>query len=159
MIFNSIDSSYFVFKIADDDYAISVKQVQNILEYQIPAKVPETPHFLLGIINVRGELLPVVDGRAKFGFESKITNSESCIVSINITNNSESFVVGLLVDRAIDVEDLSEDCMGSVPDMGVDINPEYVSSIYTKDERIVFVLNVDAIFSNDEITLIKNSNK
>lgn len=156
---NTIENSYFIFKVADDQFAVPISQVQNILEYQKPSKVPETPPYLLGIANVRGELLPVIDSGIKFGYPEPITNIESCIVSLTIDPDTEPFNVGLLVDKAIDVETLDVDLMDSVPNLGVNINPKYVSKIYTNNDRIVFILNVNEIFNINEVIRIKTLDK
>lgn len=147
--------SYFVFQVQEESFAIPVSRVTNVLELMKPTRIPETPGYLEGIINVRGELLPVVDSRVKFGVGKEDPGVDACIIVLDIEAQHESFNLGLIVDKARDVMNIDESTIESVPDMGLNLNPEYVKGVINKREEIILILDIDKIFSEKQVTEIK----
>lgn len=148
-------STYFIFKVARELFAVEVACVLNVLELSEPARIPETPDYLMGIINVQGDLLPVVEARKKFGLKSGAYGRDACILSLSIKSQTEQFRLGIKVDRARDVLTIKNNEVENVPDMGLNLNPDYVKGIINKNEEIIFILDIDEIFSHEEVTAIK----
>jgi purine-binding chemotaxis protein CheW len=148
--------TYFIFQVAKELFAVEVGRVRNVLELIEASRIPETPDYLMGIINVQGDLLPVVEARKKFNLKGGDYSRDACILSISIESKSEKFRLGLKVDRARDVLKVQKNEIESVPDMGLNLNPDYVKGIINKNQEIIFILDIDEIFSHEEVTAIKN---
>jgi|AntRauTorckE6833_2_1112554.scaffolds.fasta_scaffold01853_8 purine-binding chemotaxis protein CheW len=147
--------TYFVFHILEELFAIEIDRVINVLEMSDPTPVPETPDYLEGIINVRGELLPVVNARAKFGMPQPPFSKDACILLLEIHARQEQFRLGLMVDRADDVIGIPDEKLEQIPDMGLNMNPDYVKAAFNREQDIIFVLDIDEIFSHKQVTEIK----
>lgn len=148
-------STYFVFQVARELFAVEVDRVMNVLELSEPSRIPETPDYLMGIINVQGDLLPVVEARKKFKLSAGEYNREACLLSLDIKSQREQFRLGIKVDKARDVLMIAKNEIGNVPDMGLNLNPDYVKGIINKNQEIIFILDIDEIFSHEEVTAIK----
>lgn len=147
--------TYFVFQVQKEIFTVPVSRVMNVLELMTPSRIPETPAYLEGIVNVRGELLPVIDSRVKFGMKKTELAAEACIIVLEIQAQQDYFKLGLIVDKARDVIEAKEDDIKSVPDMGLDLNPDYVIGIINRDEEVILLLDIDKIFNQKEIADIK----
>lgn len=149
------DNAWFVFQLLDDYYAVPVRRVTHILELQKATRVPETPDYLEGIINVRGELIPLIDTKAKFGLPATELPDEACILIIDVFASQSDLRLGLVVDRAMDVKDIPPQKLESVPDLGLNLNPDYVKNVANLNDKVFLMLDIDKIFSSSEITSIK----
>lgn len=148
-------TTYFVFQVQKEIFTVPVSRVMNVLELMTPSRIPETPDYLEGIVNVRGELLPVIDSRLKFGMDKTELGADACIIVLEIAGHSDQFKLGLVVDKARDVMEVSDEEIETVPDMGLELNPEYVKGVINRNEEIILLLDIDKIFSRKEITEIK----
>ncbi|MGM0566807.1 MAG: chemotaxis protein CheW [Bacteroidota bacterium] len=151
--------TYFIFRILEEYFAVEIERVDNVLEMTKPARIPETPDYLEGIINVRGALLPVVNARLKFGMKNPEFNEDACIIILEIFSQQEHFKLGLMVDYAEDVFTRQHSSTEKVPDMGLKMNPDYIKGAFVKKDEIVFVLDIDEIFSQKEVTELLNADK
>ncbi|MCF8232924.1 MAG: chemotaxis protein CheW [Bacteroidales bacterium] len=149
--------SYFIFEVGEDTFSVPVLRVINVLEWMKATPIPETPGYLEGIVNVRGELLPLVDSRMKFGMEKTDLSGDACILVLDIHSDNETFKIGLIVEKARDVIEVDENEIEKVPDMGLELNPEYVNGVINRGEEIILLLDIDKIFSHKEITEIKKA--
>ncbi len=156
---NTESQSCFIFQLMNDNYAIPVKRVEHILEYQQATRVPETPDYLEGIINVRGKLIPLINTRLKFGLPQEELPDEACILITEVKAEQGELKLGLLVDRARDVISIADDKLEDVPDLGLNLNPEYVRKVANIREEIFLLLNLDRVFSTKEITRIREKSE
>src|SRR6056297_1340551 len=90
-------TTYFVFQVQKEIFTVPVSRVMNVLELMTPSRIPETPDYLEGIVNVRGELLPVIDSRLKFGMDKTELGADACIIVLEIAGHSDQFKLGLVV--------------------------------------------------------------
>ncbi len=151
--------TFFIFRILKEYFAVEIERVDNVLEMIKPARIPETPDYLEGIINVRGALLPVVNARVKFGMQNPEFKEDACIIILEIFGHQEQFKLGLMVDYAEDVFTRQDSSTEKVPDMGLKMNPDYITGAFVKENEIVFVLDIDEIFSQKEVTELLNADK
>ena len=152
-------ATYFIFRIREEFFAVEIERVDNVLEMTKPARIPETPEYLEGIINVRGALLPVVNARLKFGMENPEFPEEACIIILEVYSRQEHFKLGVMVDYAEDVFTQQDSTTEKVPDMGLKMNPDYIKGAFVKNDEIVFILDIDEIFSHKEVTELLNAEK
>ncbi|MFV0498313.1 MAG: chemotaxis protein CheW [Candidatus Fimivivens sp.] len=136
---------YLTFYIGKTIYGVALENVLEIIGNQQTTRVPGTPAFVKGIINLRGRILPVIDVRIKMGVEAIEYDERTCIVVI-IWNES---LVGLIVDRVAEVNDFKNDQIAYIPDFSSVNTNKYLSSICKVGERVVLILDCDKFLADD----------
>lgn len=149
--------SYLSFRLGHESFAVRVSKVIEILEVPHITKVPKSPPFMRGVINLRGTVLPVIDTRLKFSLEGIADTVNTCIIVFNINFNSEEMMVGALVDAVQEVFEMDEDTLMPPPSIGGKFKTEFIRGMAKKNDDFVMVLEVDKIFSNDEIIHIHSN--
>jgi len=151
---NSIES-YLSFSLGDEKFAAHVDKVLNILEMRPITKVPQAPDYMKGVINLRGNVLPVIDLRIKFGVENKRFTVDTCIIVLSVKVDSEIIMVGALVDEVNEVLELSKKDIEPSPSIGTKYNPEFINGMYRVDESFIMILNIDHVFAADNMLIGK----
>jgi purine-binding chemotaxis protein CheW len=149
--------SYLSFELGNEMFAADVSKVLEILEMRTITKVPRSPSYMRGVINLRGSVLPVLDTRIKFGMEPKEDTVDTCIVVLNVLMEGEPLTLGALVDSVEEVLELTEADIEAPPSIGSKFNPEYLHGMVKMDETFIMVLNVDRVFSTDDLTMVTES--
>jgi len=147
-------TSYLSFQLGQEMFAADVSKVLEILEMRPITKVPRSPSYMRGVINLRGSVLPVLDTRIKFGMETKEDTVDTCIVVLNVLMEGEPLTLGALVDSVEEVLELTEADIEAPPTIGSKFNPEYLHGMVKMDENFIMVLNVDKVFSTDELVMV-----
>ena len=148
-------NSYLSFKLSDEVFAANVGKVLEILELSKITKVPKAPGYMRGVINLRGSVLPVVDTRIKFGLPVTPDTVNTCIIVLNIQIDHEELTVGALVDAVQEVLELSPDMISDPPNIGSKYRSEFIQGMGKVGEDFIMVLDVDQVFSLDELLNIK----
>jgi purine-binding chemotaxis protein CheW len=148
---------YLTFCLGDEIFAVDVAQVREILDQIQITRVPQMPEFMLGVINLRGSVVPVVDLRRKFGMASVAANRDNCIVVMEVDFGGELTVVGALADAVQEVLDLGADQIEPPPRLGTKLKTEFIHGMGKKGEQFVILLNIDKIFSSDELHVLHGS--
>jgi|WetSurMetagenome_2_1015567.scaffolds.fasta_scaffold192612_1 purine-binding chemotaxis protein CheW len=153
--------SYLTFQLGDELYAANVKNVINIVELTKITKVPRMPEYMLGIVNLRGMVLPVIDARKKLGLPETEFTVNTCILVLDVVVNNKNILVGALVDAVKEVIEISEDEIKDPPSIGFNFNNYFITGVYKKKEEEVFVmiLDMDSIFSTSDIVALTQNNK
>lgn len=144
-------NSYLSFKIGSEFYAANVSFVQNIIENTEITKVPEMPGYMLGVINLRGQVLPVIDARIKFGLTNTEITINTCILVMEVTVDGKQILVGALVDAVAEVLEISEDEINETPSIGTTIKSKYISGVYHDNEKFIMILDMNLILASDEL--------
>ncbi len=151
--------SYLTFKLGNEEFAAHVSKVLNILEMTPITKVPKAPDYMKGVINLRGAVLPVIDARIKFGMpETEYTNN-TCIIVLDIDVDGESVHVGAIVDSVQAVLEIDNNQIMPLPSLGSRYKSEFIIGMAKVEDRFIIILNMDAVFSVDEITEIVDANQ
>lgn len=142
-----------VFRLGEEIYGVDVKQVQTI-ERMVPlTRVPRTPAFVKGVMNLRGQVMPVIDLRERFGLPKKEYTEEARIITVKVGE----IEVGLIVDAANDIIDLSEDLIESPPEVVGGIKAKYLRGVAKlEDGRLLVMLNLEQVLNKDEIVQLEN---
>ena len=151
---NAIES-YLSFSLDDEKFAVHVDKVLNILEMRPITKVPQSPDYMNGVINLRGNVLPVIDLRIKFGVENKSFTVDTCIIVLSVKVDAEIIMVGALVDEVNEVLELSETDIEPAPSIGSKYNPEFINGMYRVNESFIMILNIDHVFATDSMLIEK----
>lgn len=146
-------SQYLTFKLEDDAYALGVSDVREVLELELNhiTKIPRTPDYLRGVINVRGSVVPVIDMRIKFNMEKEEATIDTCIIVIEVLLNRKTTVLGILADSVQEVIDLAPEQIEAAPEIGNQLNTEFIAGIGKKDNRFIIILEIGKILTSEEL--------
>ncbi|MBA1446536.1 MAG: chemotaxis protein CheW [Chromatiales bacterium] len=134
------------FRLKDESYGINVMKVQEVLRVTEIAPVPGAPPFVLGIINLRGNVVTVIDTRSRFGLPSAELDDSSRIVIIE----SEKQVVGILVDAVAEVVELNEDEVDAAPNVGNDESSRYIQGVATRENGLLILVDLNKLLTDEE---------
>ncbi|HUX50032.1 MAG TPA: chemotaxis protein CheW [Spirochaetia bacterium] len=144
-------SQYLTFTLDKEQYAIDVAKVKEVLEYSTVTKVPRTPLFMRGVINLRGSVVPVVDLRMKFDMgETEKTISTSIIV-VEVIIEGETVVIGTLADSVQEVINLDRGQIEPTPQIGTKIDADFIEGIGKQDGRFIMILDIDRVFTESDL--------
>lgn len=146
--------SYLTFTLGEETFTVSIHQVREILEVQKITRVPNSSAFARGILNLRGNILPVFDTRQKFGLAPVPDTLQTRIIVLDINYNQETLQVGAVVDSALDVIQFSNTEVNPPPSMEDYKQATFIKGIVKIDEDFVMLLDVNQIFSPSEIESI-----
>ncbi|HEY9195646.1 MAG TPA: chemotaxis protein CheW [Mucilaginibacter sp.] len=146
--------SYLTFKLQSELFAINVGKVLEILELKPITKVPKSPAFMKGVINLRGNILPVIDTRGKFAMPAAEFTIDTCIIVLSINSGKESLLVGAIVDSVQKVIDIPDEAIQVSPGLGAIYREDFMTGIGKVEEDFVMILNIDKVFSDEDVYAI-----
>ena len=147
-------TQYLSFKLGEEIFAVDVAQVREILDVIAITKVPQTPDFMKGVINLRGSVVPVMDMRLKFGMPPTERTVNTCIIVMEVIQDGETMVLGSLADSVQEVLDLEPDQIEPAPRIGTRLRSDFITGMGKQNERFIIILDIDRIFSADELEQI-----
>ncbi|HZL08436.1 MAG TPA: chemotaxis protein CheW [Prolixibacteraceae bacterium] len=147
-------NSYFTFRLGGELFAVNIGHVTKILGLTEITNVPNSPKYLKGIINLFGEVLPVFDGRLKFGFPETESTRETCILILIFELEGLVVSSGIIVDSVEKVLIFETGQIKPAPTIGKGFNTEFIHGIVSINEEFAIILNLEKIFSEEEINLI-----
>ena len=156
---DQITHSYLSFKLDNELFAVDVIKVIEILEVPSITKIPLAPKYLAGIINLRGKVLPLVDTKVKFGLEPVQFTVDTCVVVIEIKVEDEVVQIGTLVDAVLEVMEIPDGEIQPSPSVDAKYKLEFIRGMYKKEEEFILLLNLDEVFSIEEMTLLQETNE
>ena len=148
---------YLTFKLDEEIFGVDVSQVREILDLIKITKVPQTPDFMCGVINLRGSVVPIVDMRLKFGLPKKEATVNTCIIVVEVLMDGDVMVLGALVDSVQEVFELEPKDIEPAPKMGTRLNTQYIKGMGRREENFIIILDTDKIFSAEEISIVQNA--
>lgn len=150
-------SQYLSFKLADEIFALDVAGVREILEYTTITKVPRTPEYLRGVINLRGSVVPVVDMRRMFAMEQTERTVNTCIVVVEVRLDGETVVLGTLADSVQEVMELEPERIEPAPTIGARLNTDFLRGMYNRGDNFVMILDLDRVFSSGDLATLSRA--
>jgi purine-binding chemotaxis protein CheW len=149
---NALETAqYLTFTLGEEVFALDIGKVREVLDYTDITRVPRTPDFMCGVINLRGNVVPVVDMRLKFGMPATVKRVNTCIIIVEVTVDDETTVIGALADSVREVLCLEAEQIEQTPRIGTRLNIDFISGMGKHDDNFVMILNIDRIFSLDEL--------
>ncbi|MCX5830127.1 MAG: chemotaxis protein CheW [Deltaproteobacteria bacterium] len=150
-------TQYLTFKLEEEVFAVDVAKVREILDFTLATKVPGTPDFMRGVINVRGNVVPVVDMRLKFGLSITEKTVDTCIVVMEIAVEDDKTILGALVDSVQEVFELEANQIEQPPRIGTRWRTEFIKGIGKRNEELIIILDIDRVFSSTELGIIQEA--
>ncbi len=144
-------SQYLTFKLDQELFAVEIGRVREVLELSTMTKVPRTPDFMRGVINLRGNVVPVVDVRLKLGLGMTDKTVETCVVISEVAVDGERTVLGALVDSVQEVIDLDTNHLAPPPHLGSRIDSSVIRGMGKRDDQFIMILDLDRVFTTQEL--------
>nr|WP_279355853.1 chemotaxis protein CheW [Fundidesulfovibrio agrisoli] len=139
------------FTLGEEVFALEIASVREVLEYSSITKVPRTPEYIRGVINLRGRAVPVVDVRLKFGMPATERTVNTCIIIVEVELEGESTVLGALSDSVKEVMDIEPENIEPAPRIGTSIKADFIKGIGKHGESFIILLDIDKVFSEEEL--------
>ncbi len=153
---NMETGQFLSFVLAGEVYALDIGKVREVLEMQSITRVPRMPPYMRGIINLRGNAVPVVDLKGKFGLGRTERTVDTCIVIVEVAVAGEVLVIGSLTDSVREVFELTANRVMEAPNMGVGIDTAFLKGVGKLEGQFVMILDVERVFSGEELSSLSS---
>jgi len=145
------EGKYLTFALAHEEYGLEILKVREIIGYIDVTAVPQTPHYVKGVINLRGQVIPVIDLRAKFGMETAEVTDETCIIVVEITHGGRKFSTGIVVDRVQEVLDIDGEQIEDPPQFGAAVDTGFILGMGKVGESVKILLDIDRVLAGSDL--------
>lgn len=147
-----LGGKYLTFMLADEEYGVEILKVREIIGIMDITRVPQTPAFMRGVINLRGKVIPVIDLRTKFGFEPKEYNDQTCIIVVDV-----GALMGIIVDTVQEVHDIGSADIEPPPHLGSSVDTSFILGMGKVNNDVKILLDIDKVMTADELVRVQES--
>ncbi len=152
---NNKKNSYLSFSLGKEVFGLNISNVLKILEMKPITKVPESPDYMRGIMNLEGKVLPIVNARKKFGFDDIKDTKQTCILVLKLFIENIESDIGLVVDRVIELIEINFEKIKAPPSIGGKYKSKFINGLYKKnDDCFIMLLDINKLMSSDDIFTI-----
>lgn len=148
---SSAEDQYLTFVLSDEEYGVDILRVQEIRGFESVTRIPNSPPHVLGVLNLRGSIVPIVDLRLRFRLEAVEYGPTTVIVVARVENEAGSRVVGMVVDGVSDVCNVAKSNIKPAPNLGDSMDTRFLSGLATIEDRMVILLNLDQLLCMGEV--------
>lgn len=142
---------YLTFQMSEDEYAVGIPHVREIIEYGAVTRVPKAPAWIRGVINVRGSVVPVVDLAVKFGVAARPVTKTTCIIILEIKLDGEDSIMGVIADAVNEVTSFAEGDIAEAPSFGTRVRVEYLLGMAKIGKKFALMLDILKVLSGEEL--------
>jgi len=142
---------YLTFKLAEEDYGISLLKVREIIGMMPITSVPRTPDFIKGVINLRGKVIPVTDLRRRFDMPETDYTDRTCIIVVEIRTAECTLQMGIVVDAVTEVLPVREEEIEPAPEFGASVDTRYILGMANMENTVKILLDIDRVLTTGEI--------
>jgi len=146
---------YLTFRLGEEVFATDVAKVREVLDFTTITKIPRTPDFMRGVINLRGKVVPVVDLRLCFEMSKTEKTVNTCIVVVEMLVDGETSIIGALADSVEEVIDLEPENIQPPPRIGTKIRTDFIKGMGKRDSGLIMILDIDRVFSVEELSAFR----
>lgn len=154
---SALAGRYLTFNLGGEVYGLPILKVQEIISLMKVTKIPRTPPFVLGVVNLRGKVIPIVNMRLKFGLDTVQDTERTCIILVQVAYSAQMITIGILVDEVKEVLNLPTDKISKTPPMGLSVNTEFIMGMGRVEDTVVMLLDLDKAFAIEDMLAIENS--
>ncbi|MDD4050908.1 MAG: chemotaxis protein CheW [candidate division Zixibacteria bacterium] len=147
----NLAGKYLTFRLDQEEYGLEILKVREIIGLMGITKVPRTPHFIRGVINLRGKVIPVLDLRSKFEMEVIADTEETCIIVVDVENADGSILMGILVDAVSEVLDIQAGEIEEAPTFGSDVDTRFILGIGKVKNSVKILLDIDRVLTGVDV--------
>lgn len=154
----SVEDQVLSFVLGEEEYGVDILRVQEIKGWEKTTAIPNSPDYVMGVINLRGSVVPIVDLRVRFGLDDVTYNDSTVVIIVRSEDQAGSQkIIGLVVDGVSDVYALNKSELQLVPEMSGTINSDYVNGLATVSDKMLIVLHVDQLINDGILASIKKA--
>lgn len=157
MEISATDTQYVSLGLGAEVFAVPVSTVREILDYQVPFKIPEGPAYLLGLIDVRGSGLPAIDLRTKLGLPPKAPDAATRILVLDVKLGTRLLSIGLVADRVFEVVAFRLEEIEPAPDVGVAWRSDYIAGVVRRDHGFIVLFNLPRLLTSEDTALVEGA--
>jgi purine-binding chemotaxis protein CheW len=145
------EGKYLTFALAREEYGLEILKVREIIGYIEVTAVPQTPSYVRGVINLRGQVIPVIDLRARFGMDTADVTDQTCIIVVEISQGKHKFDTGIVVDRVSEVLDIAGVNIEDAPQFGSSMDTDFILGMAKVGESVKILLHIDRILAGADL--------
>lgn len=145
------EGKYLTFTLADEEYGIGILKIKEIIGMMPVTSVPRTPHYVKGVINLRGKVIPVIDLRLKFSMEAMDYTDRTCIIVVETEGEISKVLIGIVVDSVSEVLNIKKNEIEDTPTIGTNLDTESILGLAKIEGNVKILLDIDRILSAEEI--------
>jgi purine-binding chemotaxis protein CheW len=142
-------NQFLTFILGSEEYGVDILQVQEIKGWGEVTRIPNMPDYILGVINLRGTIVPIMDLRKRFQLPEANYDAMTVVIVVKVRGKDQDRIVGLVVDAVSEVYDLSDQSMAPTPDFGCNIDIDFIDGIANIEDKLIILMNVDKLVSHD----------
>ena len=146
---------YLTFKLGVEEYGLEILKVQEIIKMMEITKVPRTPDFVRGVINLRGKVIPVVDLRLKFGMERRETTDKTCVIVVQVSHAGGALTMGTIVDEVSEVLDIHAGQIEPAPEFGTSVDTDFILGMGKVGKKVIMLLGIDKVLSSGDLVAVE----
>ena len=146
------EGKYLTFALAQEEYGLEILKVREIIGYMDITAVPQTPQHVKGVINLRGQVIPVIDLRTKFGMDTAEVTEETCIIVVEIAQGKRTFNTGIVVDRVQEVLDIKGEDIEDAPQFDSSVNTSFILGMGKIEETVKILLDIDKVLAGEDLS-------
>jgi purine-binding chemotaxis protein CheW len=150
------EGKYLTFTMANEDYGLEILKVREIIGMMDITAIPQTPHYVKGVINLRGRVIPVIDLRLKFGMPPMEYGERTCIIVVEVVSDLGALQMGVVVDSVSEVLNINGEEIEPSPSFGSRIKTQYIMGIAKAKGSIKILLDIDRVLTSEELAGIEN---
>jgi len=140
-------SQYLTFMLAGEEYGVDIHKVQEIRSWEQPTMLPNAVNFVLGVINLRGTVVPIIDLRRRFGLAHGELGPTTVVVVVKVTCADKDRIIGVVVDAVSEVYNINDDQIRPAPDLGGIVSTDFVKGLVTMGEKMIILLDIDKLIN------------
>jgi len=148
---------YLTFGLGEEVFALETGSVREVIELVPVTRIPKTPPFMRGVINLRGHAVPVVDLRIKFDMPQVKDTVNTCIIIVDVEVEGESCSMGAIVDSVREVFEMTSDQINPPPRMGTSIRADFIRGMGKQNEEFIMILDIGKVFSPEELQVMRGT--
>lgn len=149
------EQEFLSFVLGEEQYALDIMAVKEIRGYEPVTKIANAPPFIKGVLNLRGDIVPIVDLRIKFNVGEATYDEFTIVIMLHVCNR----IVGIVVDAVSDVIKLSSDDIKPPPEFGVAFDTKFLNGLAEVNDSMVIIVNIESLISSDSLALFDSSNQ
>lgn len=146
---------FLSFRIGEEDYAVEILKVQEIIGMMGVTRVPRMPDYFRGVINLRGKIIPVIDIRRKFGMPAHEDTKRTCVIVARVIRSDVAITMGIIVDEVSEVLNISSDQIEPTPSFGTGVDTEFIRGMGKVGQRVLIILDIDKVLADNEVAALK----
>jgi len=154
---SDLAGKYLTFNLGDEGYGLEILKVQEIIGMQEITKIPRTPDYVRGVINLRGKVIPVIDLRLKFGMPEQELTRKTCIIMVQVHRHEMDLIIGLVVDEVSEVLNISGDQIEPAPSLGTQVETHFILGMAKTESAVKILLDIDKVLSAEEMDALSRT--